>query len=141
MLCLSDLSYDLSSFLDVPEPRAREKLPCLSLSKDDRLSQNRALRQALCGVSTFRLRLSPDGRALTLAPEEGGNLTFTAAGVRTHHPLGELLRKKGLELPATFRMEWLEERRCWVGQYEGLAAPPPLAERPQPERRRKRRTS
>ena len=96
----------------------------LSFSKADQLSQNKALREALGGVSGFHLRISPDGRTLLLDPEGKCNMTFTAAGVRTHHPLGKLLRKQKLEPPVSFLVDWAEDLHCWVAQYDGLTPPP-----------------
>lgn len=64
------------------------------------------------------------------------NLNFTPAGVRTHHPLGEKLREKGLETPLSYLMCWREDLDCWVGQYDGLTAPAPVPA-PQSGKRRK----
>ena len=89
--------YSLEEFTDVPEPRSNFQELRLSFSKNDQLSQNPAFQKALEGIDTFRLRISPDGRTLLLFPEGPYNMTFTSKGVRTHHPLGRILRQQGLE--------------------------------------------
>ena len=61
---------------------------------------------------------------------------FTNAGVRTHHPFGDLLRQKGLEPPLSYLMCWREDLDCWVGQYDGLTAPTPVP-RPRDRKRQK----
>lgn len=65
-------------------------------------------------------------------------MTFTSKGVRTHHPLGRILRQQGLEMPISFRVIWAEEPRCWVAQYEGLTRPPAGKPIPSPHKRRKK---
>lgn len=132
----ADHPLSLREFIDVPEPQSRTQLLRLSLSKYDVLSQNEALKRALGGVSSFRLRISPDGRTLALDPEGSGNMTFSGAGVRTHHPLGDMLRQRGLKPPLTFRVAWSEETRCWLARYEGLNPPPPLPGRRKAGRRK-----
>lgn len=126
----------LQEFIDVPEPQSRTQPLRLTMSKYDVLSQNEALKRTLGGVSTFRLRISPDGRTLALDPEGSGNVTFSRAGVRTHHPLGDMLRQRGLKPPLTFRVAWSEEARCWLARYEGLNPPPPLPGRRKAGRRK-----
>ena len=106
------------------------------LSAEDRLSQNDSFHRALQGTAAFRLQLSSDGCFLRLDPRGPENLTFTPAGVRTHHPLGDLLRRKGLEPPLSYLMCWREDLDCWVGQYDGLTAPTPLP-KPQATKRQK----
>lgn len=119
-------SIDLSTFLDVSAPHTSQPIYRLTLSKVDQLSQNNAFCQATKDVADFHLRLSPDGRTIALSQEEPHNLTFTPAGVRTHHPLGNMLRQLGLELPVSYRMVWREDLNCWLGQYDGLCTPPPV---------------
>ena len=53
------------------------------------------------------------------------NMTFSPAGVRTHHPLGRLLRQQGLEPPLSFLVAWEEDAGCWIAQYDGLTPPLP----------------
>lgn len=106
--------------MDVPEPHTNAQVLRLSFSKKDQLSQNPALQKALDGVKEFRLKISPDGRFLLLDPEGPYNMTFTPQGVQTHHPLGELLQKQGLELPVSFRVNWIDPLHCWVAQYNVL---------------------
>ena len=96
--------YSLEEFTNVPEPRSNFQELRLSFSKNDQLSQNPAFQKALEGIDTFRLRISPDGRTLLLFPEGPYNMTFTSKGVRTHHPLGRILRQQGLEMPISFRV-------------------------------------
>lgn len=115
---------DLNEFVDVPEPCPHAQALRLSFSKSDQLTQNGALRKALNGTSAFRMRISPDSRTLILDPEGPSNMTFTAAGVRTHRPLGTLLRQQGLEPPLSFLVVWAEELHCWIAQYDGLTSPP-----------------
>ncbi len=131
-----DLEFDFSCFEDVPSPAARSTACRLTLSLEDRLSQNEAFRRALQGTNAFRLQISPDGRLLRLDPKGPHNLVFTPAGVRTHHPLGEMLRQKGLEMPLSYLMRWREDLDCWVGQYDGLATPAPI---PKPRSRKRRK--
>lgn len=124
MLNRNDCPYDFNEFLDVPEPESRAQKPRLSFSKDDQFAQNETLRKAMNGVSSFRLRISPDGRTLMLDPQGPCNMTFTPAGVRTHHPLGRLLRERGLEPPLSFLTFWEEDLHCWIARYDGLTPPP-----------------
>ena len=130
--------YNLEDFQDVPEPESRAQKPRLTFSRDDQFTQNEALHKALTGVCAFRLRISPDGRTLTLDPQGPCNVTFTPAGVRTHHPLGRLLRERGLEPPLSFFVSWEEELHCWVARYDGLT-PPPGKQTPAAARGRKDR--
>lgn len=119
------VSYDLNQFIDVPKPQFRTQMPRLSFSKGDQLSQNEALQKLFDGVSAFRLRISPDGWTLALDTEGPCNMTFSPAGVRTHHPLGRLLRQQGLEPPLSFLVAWEEDAGCWIAQYDGLTPPLP----------------
>ena len=124
---LQNLNFDFSLFEEVPPPQFRTAVCRLTLSKKDHLCQNDAFHRALQGAASFHLQISPDGRFLRLDPKGPVNLTFTPAGVRTHHPLGDLLRVKGLEPPLAYCMCWREDLDCWVGQYEGLSVPAPVA--------------
>ena len=136
---LEDLAFDFSLFEDVPPPRPRTAgVYRLSLSAEDRLSQNEPLHRALQGAADFHLQISADGRLLRLDPKGPHNLNFTPAGVRTHHPLGAMLRRKGLEPPLSYLMYWQEALDCWVGQYDGLAAPAPV---PKPQNRKRRKAA
>ena len=134
---LQDFDFDFSLFEDVPPPKSNAVVCRLSLAAADRLQQNDAFHRALQGTTAFRLQLSPDGRFLRLDPKGPSNLTFTNAGVRTHHPLGDMLRRKGLEPPLSYLMCWREDLGCWVGQYDGLTAPTPVP-KPQDRKRQKR---
>lgn len=124
-----DCPYSIQEFIDVPEPRSHTQVLRLSMSKYDALSQNEALKKTWGETRAFRLRLSPDGRTLALDPEGASNMTFSRAGVRTHHPLGDMLRQRGLKPPLTFLVAWSEEQRCWMARYDGLNPPPVLARR------------
>lgn len=124
MLNGNDCPYDFEDFLDVPEPESRTQKPRLSFSKDDQFAQNETLHKAMNGVRSFRLRISSDGRTLVLDPQGPCNMTFTPVGVRTHHPLGRLLRERGLEPPLSFLASWEEELHCWIARYDGLTPPP-----------------
>ena len=133
---LQNLNFDFSLFEEVPPPQFRTAVCRLTLSKKDHLCRNDAFHRALQGAASFHLQISPDGRFLRLDPKGPVNLTFTPAGVRTHHPLGEKLREKGLETPLSYLMCWREDLDCWVGQYDGLTAPAPVPA-PQSGKRRK----
>ncbi len=135
---LQDFDLDFSRFEDVPPPAARINVFRLTLSLENRLSQNKSFHHALQGTAAFHLQISPDGRFLRLDPKGPYNLTFTQAGVRTHHPLGAMLRRKGLEPPLSYLMYWQEALDCWVGQYDGLAAPSPV---PKPQNRKRRKAA
>ncbi len=99
---LQNLDFDFSLFEDVPSPKSHNTVCRLTLAAEDRLSQNEAFHRALQGTTAFRLQVSSDGRFLRLDPNGPCNLTFTNAGVRTHHPFGDLLRQKGLEPPLSY---------------------------------------
>lgn len=131
---LQNLDFDFSLFEDVPSPKSHNTVCRLTLAAEDRLSQNEAFHRALQGTTAFRLQVSSDGRFLRLDPNGPCNLTFTNAGVRTHHPFGDLLRQKGLEPPLSYLMCWREDLDCWVGQYDGLTAPTPV---PRPRDRKR----
>lgn len=133
---LQNLDFDFSLFEDVPSPKSHNTVCRLTLAAEDRLSQNEAFHRALQGTTAFRLQVSSDGRFLRLDPNGPCNLTFTNAGVRTHHPFGDLLRQKGLEPPLSYLMCWREDLDCWVGQYDGLTAPTPVP-RPRDRKRQK----
>lgn len=135
---LQDLDFDFSLFEDVPPPKSHAAVYRLTIAAGDQLSQNESFRRALQGTNSFRLQLSSDGRFLRLDPNGPNNLTFTNAGVRTHHPLGDMLRRKGLEPPLSYLMCWREDLDCWVGQYDGLAAPTPV---PKPQNRKRQKTA
>ncbi len=120
---LQDTAFDFSLFEDVPPPVSRSAVYRLSISAENLLSQNDAFHRALQGTTAFRLQLSADGRFLRLDPNGPVNMTFSNAGVRTHHPLGDMLRRKGLEPPLSYVMCWREDLGCWVGQHDGMAAP------------------
>ena len=133
---LQNLDFDFSLFEDVPSPKSHNTVCRLTLAAEDRLSQNEAFHRALQGTTAFRLQVSSDGRFLRLDPNGPCNLTVTNAGVRTHHPFGDLLRQKGLEPPLSYLMCWREDLDCWVGQYDGLTAPTPVP-RPRDRKRQK----
>ncbi|WP_295635448.1 hypothetical protein [uncultured Intestinimonas sp.] len=134
---LQDFDFDFSNFEDVPSPKSHGNVYRLSFAAEDRLKQNESFHRALQDTTAFHLQLSPDGRFLRLDPKGPHNLTFTKAGVRTHRPLGEMLRKKGLEPPLSYLMCWREDLDCWVGQYDGLTAPTPV---PKPQSRKRQKT-
>ena len=94
---LQNLDFDFSLFEDVPSPKSHNTVCRLTLAAEDRLSQNEAFHRALQGTTAFRLQVSSDGRFLRLDPNGPCNLTFTNAGVRTHHPFGDLLRQQVTE--------------------------------------------
>ena len=132
---LQDLDFDFSIFEDVPPPKPH--VVCrLTIAEGDRLSQNESFHRALQGANAFRLQLSSDGRFLRLDSKGPNNLTFSNAGVRTHHPLGDMLRRKGLEPPLSYIMCWREDLDCWVGQYDGLTVPTPI---PKPQGRKRQK--
>ena len=133
---LQSIDFDFSLFEDVPPPKSNAAVCRLTLTAEDRLSQNDSFHRALQGAAAFHLQISPDGRFLRLDPNGPNDLTFTNAGVRTHHPLGEMLRQKGLEPPLSYLMCWREDLDCWVGQYDGLTAPTPV---PKPQSRKRRK--
>lgn len=115
---------DLDLFEDVPSPKDYRSVYRLSMSARGQLSQNNAFKNSLAGKQCFRLRVSPDGRYLSLDPREPHNVEFTSNGVRTHRELLEVLRSKGLLPPLSFKVSWLEERGLWLCQYDGLCSPP-----------------
>lgn len=121
---LSEFLPDLAQFEEVPSPHTYNGIYRLSFSRGDQLSQNDSFHKKLDGRDAFRLRISPDGRMLAMDTEGDCNLTFTPSGVRTHHPLGALLRQRGLEAPLSYRMSWSDDLHCWIGQYDGLPSPP-----------------
>lgn len=133
---LQDFDFDFSQFEDVPPPQPHVTYR-LTLTAKNRFHQNDSFHRALQGAAAFRLQLSSDGRFLRLDLKGPHNLTFTDAGVRTHHPLGDMLRRKGLEPPLSYLMCWREDLDCWVGQYDGLAVPAPIPT-PQGRKRQKR---
>lgn len=133
-----DFDFDFSLFEDVPPPKSHAAVYRLTLAVGDRLCQNDHFHRALQGTTAFHLQLSSDGRFLRLDPKGPNNLTFTNAGVRTHHPLGDMLRRKGLEPPLSYLMCWREDLNCWVGQYDGLTAPTPV---PESQSRKRRKTA
>lgn len=117
----TDINLDL--FEDVPSPKDYRSICRLSMSARGQFSQNDAFRNVLAGQQCFRLRVSPDGRYLSLDPKEPHNIEFTSNGVRTHRELLEVLRSKGLIAPFSFKVSWLEERGLWLCQYDGLCSP------------------
>lgn len=119
---LQNVNFDFSSFEDVPSPQSRTTYR-LTFSAGNKLCQNDAFHRALQGITDFHLQLSSDGHFLRLDPNGPNNLTFTKNGARTHHPLGDMLRRKGLEPPLSYLMCWREDLGCWVGQYDGLSFP------------------
>ena len=121
---LQNVNFDFSSFEDVPSPQSRTTYR-LTFSAGNKLCQNDAFHRALQGITDFHLQLSSDGHFLRLDPNGPNNLTFTKNGARTHHPLGDMLRRKGLEPPLSYLMCWREDLGCWVGQYDGLSIPMP----------------
>lgn len=116
--------FQLCDFLDVPAPQFRRTVFRLAISVHDQLAMNDAFRKQFSQLGEFRLRLSPDGYTLLLNEDDPGNLTFTEKGVRTTHPLGDMLRERQVSLPASYVMSWSEDWSCWLGQYEGLRKPP-----------------
>lgn len=88
---LQDFDFDFSGFEDVPPPQPRATYR-LTFTEEDRLSQNDSFHRVLQGACAFRLQLSPDGRFIRLDPKGPHNLTFSKAGIRTHHPLGNGLK-------------------------------------------------
>lgn len=131
---------DLSSFEDVPEPQAYYRMCRISLTTKAQLNLNEPMRSALGETNAFRFQVSPDGRTISLDPAGPCNLTFSAQGHRTHHVFFKMLQEKGLEPPVSYRMEWNEKLRRWIGHYEGLT-PPPAVEKlldggPPPRKRR-----
>lgn len=134
---LQDFDFDFSDFEDVPAPQPRATYR-LTLTAEDQLSQNDSFRRALQGVTDFHLQISSDGRFLRLDPKGPHNMTFTNAGVRTHHPLGDMLRRKGMEPPLSYLMYWREDLDCWIGQYDGLAVPTPV---PAPQSGKRQKTA
>lgn len=101
------------------------------------MSQNEAFLRETRDTPAFRLKVSGDGRQIFLGREGPLNLTFTDKGVRTHHPLGMMLRQQGIELPAAYLFVWREDLGGWLGFYEGLSEPPAKPPRPSGRRVRK----
>lgn len=128
---LQNLDFDFSLFEDVPSPKSHNTVCRAHARRRGPTQPERSLSPRPPGAPRhFWLQVSSDGRFLRLDPNGPCNLTFTNAGVRTHHPFGDLLRQKGLEPPLSYLMCWREDLDCWVGQYDGLTAPTPVP-RPQ----------
>lgn len=128
---------DLDAFEEVPAPQSHQGICRLSISAGDRMSQNEAFLRETRDTPAFRLKVSGDGRQIFLGREGPLNLTFTDKGVRTHHPLGMMLRQQGIELPAAYLFVWREDLGGWLGFYGGLSEPPAKPPRPSGRRVRK----
>ncbi len=131
----------LSRFKLVPPPQPCREVYRIQIDKNDLLRQNDAFRKRLQGKMEFQLRLHDDGTHLLLLPDESPNLVFSRRGVVTHHLFGNILRKLGLEPPLSFQMTWNEQNHCWVGEYEGITAPPPAVTCPVGRRKHRTRRS
>lgn len=123
-----DLAWlDSLTFELIPPPLPCSEVPKLSVNKKGQMSMNTAFRQKVGDRRRFHGEVSKDGRCLTLRPDEKGQLSFTAKGVRQNNRFADLLRERQIKIPAVYSMEWVPERELWVGRSNDLSSPPPVS--------------
>lgn len=124
-----DLKWlDSLEFEAIPAPRHYYDIPRLTVSGKGQMTMNPAFLRRAGEARCFYGEVSRDGRCLTLRPDEGGQLRFSPMGVRMNRDLSELLSGRGIRLPASYTLEWVEERSLWAGCSADLPEPPQVEE-------------
>lgn len=122
---MKDFQYSFELWEDIPPVISYYDTPRVSVSEKGLFAMNGAMRRNVGDQRAFRVKISPDGYYLALCTEQAPNVQFSRqSGHTTHRRLKELLREKGILLPAVYTMEWHEERRAWIGHCQELPPPP-----------------
>ena len=116
---------DFSTFLDFPTACSVRNVPYAKILEDGRVSLYGDLRKCIANQQRqYRAKISSDGRCIALYTELPPNIRFHADGMSVRHEkLLQYLLDKGIQLPAVYEMEWLEDQKAWVGCCKDLPAP------------------
>ncbi len=124
-----DLNWlDSLEFEAIPAPVHYYNIPRVVVSEKGLMTMNPAFQRLAGEARSFYGELSKDGVCLLLHPNERGSLQFTAKGVRSNRKLSDRLRALGIQFPAVYTLEWLDERKMWVGCSNDLPSPPKIEE-------------
>ena len=138
-----DLDWlDSLEFEDVPAPIDPCQVPRVSVTRQRIVAMNPAFIKQVDENRRFKIQLSKDGRCLLLHPCNEGTNCFEFKEKKDHRAtvahskLPQMLMDRGIQLPASYIMEWCPERNVWVGNSDDLPKPPPAS--PLPPRKKRR---
>ena len=131
---------DLSIFQEFPPQQRFYSVPRLSVSQRGDLAMNGEFRRRLGEARDFRGLCAPAQGLVLLTQEGEPNIHFAkVSGSAKNTALAGLLAREGYSFPVLYTMEWLEERRAWVGTCQEMAPPPELPRKGPGRRTRRRR--
>lgn len=120
-----DLKWlDSLEFEAIPVPVCYYDVPKLVVNEKGQMSMNLAFQRVAGQTRCFYGEVGKDGRCLLLRPDEGGQLRFSPKGVRKNQAFSDRLKERGIQLPAVYSLEWLNEREMWAGCSNDLPKPP-----------------
>ncbi len=118
-------NVDINTFIDFPRTCSKRNQAIVKIDTDGRTwlyGTQRKLAQT--HQQDYRARISPDGRCIIMQYTEEPSIHFRTCGCTVQNEkMLDLLQRKGIQLPVSYKMEWLDEMKAWVGCCSDLPDP------------------